>query len=39
MRKTMIFSIALAIQSLGINSANAQQNLVETVANGCKVEL
>ena len=39
MRKTMIFSIALAIQSLGISSANAQQNLVETVANGCKVEL
>jgi hypothetical protein len=39
MKRTMIFLIALAILLLGINSVNAQQNLVETVANGCKVEL
>ena len=39
MKRTMIFLIALAILLLGINSVNAQQSLVETVANGCKVEL
>ena len=39
MKQTMIFLIALAILLLGINSVNAQQSLVETVANGCKVEL
>ena len=35
----MIFFVALAILSLGINSVNAQQDLVETVAKGCKMEL
>jgi hypothetical protein len=35
----MIFFVALAILLLGINSANAQQDLVDTVANGCKTEL
>jgi hypothetical protein len=39
MRKMMILFVALAILSWGINSANAQQNLVETVANGCKMEI
>ena len=39
MKRTLIFLIALAILLLGINSVNAQQNLVETVADGCKVEL
>ena len=39
MRKMMIYFVALAILPLGINSANAQQDLVETVANGCKTEL
>ena len=39
MRRMMIFFVALAIVLLGINSANAQQDLVETVANGCKMEL
>ena len=31
--------MALAILLLGINSANAQQDLVGTLANGCKTEL
>jgi hypothetical protein len=35
----MIFFVALAILLFGINSAIAQQDLVETVANGCKTEL
>jgi hypothetical protein len=39
MRTMMIFFVALAILLLGINSAIAQQDLVETVANGCKTEL
>ena len=39
MSRMMIFCVALAILSLGINSVNAQQDLVETVANGCKMEL
>ena len=39
MRRMMIFFVALAILLLGINSANAQQDLVDTVANGCKTEL
>ena len=39
MKRTMIVLIALAILSLLITSATAEQNLVETVANGCKMEL
>jgi hypothetical protein len=39
MRRIMIFFVALAILLFGINSAIAQQDLVETVANGCKTEL
>jgi hypothetical protein len=39
MRRMMIFLVALGILSLGINNASAQQDLVETVANGCKMEL
>ena len=39
MRRVMIFFVALAILLLGINSAIAQQDLVETVAKGCKMEL
>ena len=39
MKRTMIVLIALAILPLLIASANAQQDLVETVANGCKMEL
>ncbi len=35
----MIFFVALAILPLGITSANAQQDLVETVANDCKMEI
>jgi hypothetical protein len=39
MRRIMIFFVALAILLFGINSAIAQQDLLETVANGCKTEL
>ncbi|MCP4629859.1 MAG: hypothetical protein GY850_41075 [bacterium] len=39
MKKMMIFFVALAILPLGITSANAQQDLVETVANDCKMEI
>jgi len=39
MKRMMIFFVALAILLMGITSANAQQGLVETVANGCKVEI
>ncbi len=39
MKQTMIFLIALAILPLLISSATAGQSLVETVANGCKVEI
>ena len=39
MKRTMIVLIALAILPLLIATANAQQDLVETVANGCKMEL
>ncbi len=35
----MIVLIALAILPLLITSATAEQNLIETVANGCKVEI
>jgi Cysteine rich repeat len=39
MKRMMIFFVAFAILLLGIASANAQQDLVKTVANGCKVEI
>ncbi|MBW2490347.1 MAG: cysteine rich repeat-containing protein [Deltaproteobacteria bacterium] len=39
MKRTRIFLIALAVLLLGIVSANAQQGLIETVANGCKMEI
>ena len=39
MKKMMIFFVVLAILSLLITSANVQQGLVETVANGCKMEI
>jgi hypothetical protein len=39
MKRTMIILIALAILPLLFTSANAQQGLVETVANGCKMEI
>jgi hypothetical protein len=39
MKRTMIALIALAILPLLIISAAAEQSLVETVANGCKMEL
>ncbi len=39
MKRMIIFFVALVIIPLGITSANAQQDLVETVANGCKMEI
>jgi hypothetical protein len=39
MKRTMIVLIALAILPLLITSATAEQSLVETVANGCKMEI
>jgi hypothetical protein len=39
MKRIMIFLVALAILPLLITSATAGQSLVETVANGCKVEI
>ncbi len=39
MKRTMIVLIALAILPLLITGAAAEQSLVETVANGCKMEL
>jgi len=39
MKRTLIVLIALAALPLLVTVATAQQNLVETVANGCKVEL
>ena len=39
MKRTMIVLIALAILPLLITSATAGQSLVDTVANGCKVEI
>jgi len=35
----MIVVAALAILPMGITGANAEQNLIETVANGCKAEI
>jgi len=39
MKRVMVVLIALAILPLLITSATAGQSLVETVANGCKVEI
>jgi hypothetical protein len=39
MKKISIFSIAICVTLLFAVSAGAEQNLVETVANGCKAEL
>ncbi len=39
MKRTMIVLIALAILPLLISCATAEKNLIETVANGCEMEL
>ena len=39
MKKIVIVLFVFAILPLGINGANAEQNLVETVKNGCKTEI
>jgi hypothetical protein len=39
MKRIMIFFVAMAVLPLGITNATAGQGLVETVANGCKVEI
>ena len=39
MKRTLIVLIALATLLLLVTVTTAQQNLVETVANGCKVEI
>jgi len=39
MKRTRIFLVALAVLLLGITGVNAEQGLVETVANGCKMEI
>lgn len=39
MKGMTIFFMTLIVLLLGIANANAQQNLVETVANGCKMEI
>jgi hypothetical protein len=39
MKQMIIVLITLAILPLGIYTANAQQDLVETVAKGCEAEL
>jgi hypothetical protein len=39
MKRTMIVLITLTILLLLVNAAIAQQSLVETVANGCKMEI
>ena len=39
MKPTRIFLVALAVLLLGVTAANAGQGLIETVANGCKMEL
>ena len=38
-KRMRILCVALAILILGFASANAQQGPIETVANGCKVEI
>ena len=39
MKRTMMVLIALATLLLLVTAATAQQNLIETVANGCKMEI
>ena len=39
MKRTMIVLVALAILPLLVTAATAQESVVETVANGCKVEI
>ena len=39
MKRTRIFLVVLAVLLLGITGVNAGQGLVETVANGCKMEI
>ena len=39
MKRTRIFLVALAVLLLGFTGVNAGQGLVETVANGCKIEI
>jgi len=39
MKRSRIFLVALAVLLLGITGVNAGQGLVETVANGCKMEI
>lgn len=39
MKRTMMVLIALAILPLLVTAATAQQSLIETVANGCKIEI
>ena len=39
MKRMKIYLLALVFLLLGIVSVNAQQGLVETVANGCKIEI
>lgn len=39
MKRTRIFLVALAFLLLGFTGVNAGQGLVETVANGCKMEI
>ena len=39
MKRMIILFVALALMPMGITSANAQQGLIETVANGCKIEI
>jgi len=39
MKRLMIFFVALAILPLLVTAATAQEGVIETVANGCKVEL
>lgn len=39
MKRMMIVFLGLVILSLGITSASAQQDLVETVAKGCEMEI
>jgi len=39
MKRTMMVLIALATLLLLFTAATAQQNLIETVANGCKMEI
>ena len=39
MKRTLIVLITLGIMSLLFTNASAEENLVQSVANGCKVEL